>query len=245
MTSSWSDLIQAGKDAGRVQVLRNRDDPLGAAGNPGESYWAKQNSVQARTHPCLHTHSTPSNIHADSHTHARSAQAAREIDADPAWTTSSWLLAPKPPMPGAVTAPRRSTGGTSSTGLDKDVFAMWQVVVNIHIHYVYSNAEHSMLHRFACRHCVKRDKQRPQSAVPSTPHQQTLRCSSHLPQVGRQSAAACRSSTDLVQTIPAALPAGNLQVTHIEAVSVSQRNHTCICMVNWVHMCWFVYVYKY
>jgi len=119
-------------------------------------------------------------------------------------------------------------------------------VASIHIHYVYSNAEHSMLHRFACRHCVKRDKQRPQSAVPSTPHQQTLRCSSHLPQVGRQSAAACRSSTDLVQTIPAALPAGNLQVTHTEAVSVSQHNHTCMCVVNrTVHMCWCVYVYKY
>jgi len=122
-----SELIQACNDAGRVQVLRHRDDPLSAAGNPGESYWAKQNSVKARTHPRWHTQSTPSNIHAHSHTHARSAQAAREIDADPAWTTSSWLLALKPPMPGAVTAPRRSTRGTSSTGLNKHVFAMWQV----------------------------------------------------------------------------------------------------------------------
>lgn len=42
--------------------------------------------------------------------------------------------------------------------------------------------------RFACRHCVKRDKSRPAKTV-ATPPEQKLRCASTLPLVGRNSAA--------------------------------------------------------
>ena len=47
--------------------------------------------------------------------------------------------------------------------------------------------------RFACRHCVKRDKTRPATVVVTPPDQQ-LRCASSLPKVGRSSAAVTGSA---------------------------------------------------
>jgi hypothetical protein len=51
--------------------------------------------------------------------------------------------------------------------------------------------------RFACRHCVKRDKSRPAKTV-ATPPEQKLRCASTLPLVGRNSAAVAEPAAEVI-----------------------------------------------
>jgi hypothetical protein len=54
--------------------------------------------------------------------------------------------------------------------------------------------------RFACRHCVKRDKSRPLKTV-ATPTQQKLRCTSTLPLVGRNSAAVAETVAEVIPAV--------------------------------------------